>query len=448
MDLIHLQTLLKPFPSKEKKRIKEVFQYGLEHLGKQMRRSGESYAQHGLEVATTLHEGMKDPSLVRVALLHDLLIHPKGQHLLKQSPLSSEERRLSRKMHQLRRLHIDSETSDLDRVIDAFLSDERLVFLRMAHRLNDVRHIDRFQPEHRSLLASETLHMYTALAERLGMHLWRLEMEDVCFEICYPEACHNLRQKFDQMQPVDEACLKQSFSYIQKNLSEGHIRSRLEKRVKTLYSTYRKMVVKNRSFEDLTDRLAIRVIVKNQMDCYRALGVIHQCLHPVPGKLKDYIGAPKENGYQSIHTVVYPMPGVTEIPIEVQIRSEAMHRHCEFGPASHFDYKKGMYALRSGPARVNLFRNLQSLRHQAESPKEFESVLRKYFREDQMAIFDSQSNLYHMKKPSTALEFVEHVYPNRAKRLKLVRVNGRQRSVDVLLNDGDTVEAKFGRKAL
>ena len=140
------------------------------------------------------------------------------------------------------------------------------------------------------------------------------------------------------------------------------------------------------------------------------------------------------------------MPGVTELPIEIQIRTQQMQRACEFGPASHLDYKRGMYALRTGPARVNLFRNLESLRHQAKSPKEFEKVLRKYFRTDHLSIFDSQNNLYHMKKPATALYFVQHAYPERFKRLKSIKINGRQRPLSTPLSDGDTVEASFGRK--
>ena len=216
-------------------------------------------------------------------------------------------------------------------------------------------------------------------------------------------------------------------------------------RIKSLYSTYRKMVLKQRTFDQITDRLALRIIVDTLDDCYRALGIVHRHLHPIPGKLKDYIGAPKENGYQSIHSVVYPLPGVTEQPIEIQIRARDMHHACEFGTAAHGQYKESVYALQSQTSRVNLFRNLESLREESRDPKQFEQALRKYFREDHIAVFDARNNLFHFRKPASVLDFVCHVYPSRFHLLKEVFLNGRRRTPDTRLEDGDTVDAVFGR---
>lgn len=167
---------------------------------------------------------------------------------------------------------------------------------------------------------------------------------------------------------------------------------------------------------------------------------------PDAGETKDYIGAPKENGYRSIHTVVYPLPGVTEMPIEVQIRTKEMQDECEYGIAKHAEYKTYIYRLHSPNARVNLFRNLQSLRTEARSPEQFENALRMYFHEDRLALFDTKNNLYHLRKPVTALDFVCHVHGKRSMRLASVKINGRERSMDTTLNDGDTVEAKFGKE--
>jgi GTP pyrophosphokinase len=169
-------------------------------------------------------------------------------------------------------------------------------------------------------------------------------------------------------------------------------------------------------------------------------------MHPIPGKLKDYIGAPKENGYRSIHTVVYPLPGVTEQPIEIQIRTEEMDKECEYGTLNHSDYKHFLYTLRTQPTRVQLFRNLETLRHEARSPKQFAVALRTYFDDDHLAIFDAKNNLYHMKEPVTALDFVCHAFGKRCAFLRSVRINGRELSMDSLLHDGDTVEPVFGRK--
>ena len=426
--------------------MRSVCEYAFAHLHSIPRRSGESYAEHGCEVAHTLRESSEDASLLAVAVLHDLLIHPGGPSLLSSAPLSEDERALVLQMYALRRLHIDERTKDLDTIIQAFMQDPRLLHLRMAHRLNDVRHLQRFLPTLRKKIASETLHMYCAIAGRLGMYAWRYEMEDACFSVVSPRACANLRARFEKWRELDETCLTHTTEFLLKNLKEEGISCSLEYRVKSFFSTYRKMVMKKRRFEDLTDRLALRVIVPEIMDCYAALAVVHSCMHPIPGKLKDYIGAPKENGYKSIHTVVYPLPGVTEQPIEIQIRTEEMHAASEHGLVSHGEYKTLQYALDARPARVSLFRNLLSLREEARSPRQFEEALRKYFQEDHIAVFDSENNLYHFKDPVSALDFVDRVYAKRTGNLKEIRVNGRKSSFGVRLHDGDIVEAKFARE--
>lgn len=430
---------------RERSRIRLTHRYADDHLRSLTRRSGESYAVHGREVATVLRELTDDASLFCVAVLHDLLVHPDGDALLEASPLSQDERKLVQELHPLRRLHIDANTEDLDRVISAFTEDERLLPLRMAHRLNDLRHVKRFDQRLQRQIARESLHMYTAIAGRLGMHAWRHEMEDICFRLLRPHTVEQLERKFAACAKLDAACLKHAKRFLLKKLRDEGIAASIDGRIKQLYSTYRKMIIKKRRFEELTDRLALRIVVPTIRDCYHALGVVHAALHPIAGKLKDYIGAPKENGYRSIHTVVHPLPGVTELPIEIQIRTPAMDAECEFGVAKHGDYKNAVYALQSPLARVNLFRNLLSLREEARSPKQFEAALRTYFNDDHIALFDASNNLYHLKQPVTALEFISHVYGKRSGFLKSVRVNGRERSFTVLLRDGDTVDARFGR---
>lgn len=439
-------SLVRGLPAGEKQMVNAAQRYGAEHLSSIRRRSGENYAEHGEEVARTLREFSDDPSLLAVALLHDILVHPEGERLLSCAPLSGDERRLVREMHPLRRLNIDENTRDLDTALDAFTSDERLLPLRMAHRVNDVRHLDRFGVRLRRGIARESLHMYAAIAGRLGMHAWRHEMEDRCFALLHPAIVLDLRRQFEARRAADDACLGHGRRFLLERLRQEGIACEIDGRVKGLYSTYRKMLVKRRPFHELTDRLALRVIVAEIADCYRALGIVHGCMHPIPGKLKDYIGAPKENGYRSIHTVVYPLPGVTEQPIEVQIRTRAMHRECEYGMANHGEYKNALYALRSHAMHVQIFRNLRGLREEAHNPKQFEQALRTYFDGNHVALFDPGNTLYHLKKPVTALDFACHVHGRRVRYLKSIRVNGRDRPLVTELQNGDTVEARFGRE--
>lgn len=444
MPSLHTSTgQLARLKAKEVLFVRSVEQYARQHLSGIKRRTGESYAEHGMEVAAVLHECVSDTSLIAVAILHDILVHPDGKVLLQNSPLKQGEQQLIEYMHSLRRLHIDSRTKDLDKVIDAFLQDERLLPLRMAHRLNDVRNIHRFQGRLKKQIARETLHMYSAIAGRLGMHAWRYEMEDICFHITQPKIARSVMEQFETMHVLDKMSLTHTHKFLEKILRKEKIPCEIEERVKGLFSTYRKMVLKKRAFQELTDRLAIRIVVPTTMDCYRTLALVHTHMHPIPGKLKDYIGSPKENGYQSIHSVVYPLPGVTEQPIEIQIRSRDMHELCEFGAASHAHYKSLHYALSARPARVNLFRNLENLREESRSPRQFEQALRKYFNEDHAAIFDGRNNLYHLRKPATALDFVVHAYPEQYPFAHAVYINGRRRQLDTPKQDGDIVDTRF-----
>jgi GTP diphosphokinase / guanosine-3',5'-bis(diphosphate) 3'-diphosphatase len=440
-----LKRTLEGLPSPERRALMEIAAFGERCLGPLPRRSGESYAEHCREVAAVLREITDDPMLVGAALLHDLPLHPDGAALLSQAPLTSEQRAIVDSMHRLRRLHIDEHTKDLDTVLHAFMSDQRLLPLRMAHRLNDVRGLRRFTKTLARSIARETLHMYSAIAGRLSMHAWRHEMEDTCFLFLQPATAQALQKQFAHFAPGDRQCLDHVSSLLKKELAARGIGADLSHRTKTLYSSYRKMAVKRRRLEELTDRLAVRVIVPSVDDCYRALGAVHGCLHPIPGKLKDYIGAPKENGYRSIHTVVYPLPGVTEYPVEVQIRTPEMHEACEYGSARHADYKHCLYGLQSRFARVDLFNNLLILRESAHTPEQFGRLLRTYFNEKQIVLFGADGSMHHLRSPVTALDFACQTSGKRVRSMKSVRVNGRPAPPDTVLKDGDTVECAFGR---
>lgn len=432
--------------STDKQRVVDAFCFAAKHLSTLRRRTDASYAKHGTKVALVVREVSADPALLSVALLHDMFLLPDAEAIAKHSPLSGAERQLARLMHDLRRLHIHENTHDLDRVIAAFSSDERLLILRMAHRLNDIRNLSDFAPHLRLTIARETLYMYTSIAGRLGMHAWRHEMEEICFRFLQPKSACMLERHMQLSLPLDLVCIRHAKQFILRTMRTKNIPCDMSHRIKGLYATYRKMILKNRKFEELTDRLALRLIVPTVEDCYRTLGIIHALFHPIPGKLKDYIGAPKENGYRSIHTVVFPLRGVTEQPMEIQIRTEEMHEECEFGFARHADYKHYLYALRRAPARVNLFKNLLTLRAETRSPKQFAKALRTYFDEGHIAVFDEKNNLYHMKKPVTADQFIRHTRSNKKQaKLASVRINGRKSAKTAILHDGDTVEAQFRR---
>lgn len=443
---MNFSTLAKNLGEEEIQALRLVYRFAKEELSGISRRSGESYFQHGCEVAKTVREVSRDVDLLIVAILHDVQVHPIGEKLLRLAPLTPDQRRMVRGMYRLRRLHIDENTQDLDYVVDQVMKDPRLVILRMAHRLNDARNLYRFHGMLRHRLAKETLHMYTAIAGRLSMNSWRAELEDICFLELYPQPAQALKEQMEKSHEMDLVCIQHAKRFVQKKLKEHHISSQAQGRIKGIYSSYRKMLMKQRMFGELTDRLAVRIIVDTEEDCYKALWIVHQYMNPMPGKLKDYIGTPKENGYRSIHTVVYPIPGVTDRPIELQIRTAAMHWECEFGMAAHVNYKSINYKLTSRGSRVNLFRNLSVLRQGVDTPDQFRQVLQKHFFEDKMLVFDEHSNVYYLQKPSTALDFACAAYGKKIGRLKKIRVNGREQELGAHIRDGDTVEVQFGKQ--
>ncbi|MBP6884940.1 MAG: HD domain-containing protein [Candidatus Pacebacteria bacterium] len=433
------------FIPKGSSRLKNILSYWKNDLGTLRRRSGESYLEHGIEVAKIVSEVGKEETLLIVALFHDVLVHPKGAELILNSPLNATERELIEHMHELRNLHISTNTTDLDHFISALTHDSRLVVLRLAHRLNDIRHIDRFEPGLQKQIATESLHMYASIAGRLGFNAWRYEMEDICFKILYPEAARILIEKFKKYYALDMASLTPARKLILRELKKNNIEATIECRIKDLYSTYRKMMFKNRTFEDLTDRLALRILVDKVDDCYRALGVVHNAMHPIPGKLKDYIGAPKENGYQSIHTVVYPLPNVSEQPIEIQIRTNDIHKECEYGSVAHTKYKDFYYSLTSGSTKVSLISNLETLKTETRSPDQFEAALRTYYRRDHLVVFDQKDNMYHLRQHGTVMDFLCLAFKEKCCKIKSVRVNGKNTHYNRPLKNGDVIESTFGK---
>ncbi|MDD4351633.1 MAG: HD domain-containing protein [Candidatus Gracilibacteria bacterium] len=416
-----------------------------DNLNEVKRRTGQAYAGHGMEVAKVLRELTEDPKLLCCAMAHDLLMHPEGENLLRKAPLTSEEKKIVVKMHQLRRLHIDENVRDLDTVLNAFVHDEEIIILRLAHRLSDIRKIEDFEPGLKKRIARESLFMYAPIAGRLGFNAWRKEIEDVCFRILHPKHALHLESKFEKYADFDKKCLEQTAKFINKHLQKIGIKPEMQKRIKGLYSTYKKLLSGDQSFRDISDRLAVRVIVDSIDDCYRVLGIVHRIMRPIPDAFRDYIGSPKDNGYRSIHTAVYPLPGVTEQIVEVQIRTHRMHQECEYGLAAHFRYKQAKYALTDNIAKVDILRNFEALRIETSSPEKFQEVLQNYLAGKKLIIFDQNNKIYHINKPASVLDFTFVIYGKRCLYLKQAYVNGRERPFEYLLHDGDTVRLVFAK---
>ena len=261
-----MKTTASPILKNKNNHIQAALSFAKKYLSTITRQNGENCFEHGLHIASIIWEISTEETLIIVAILHDIFLHPNAEAILKESLLSKEQQKLAQQMHSLRGLDINSHAKDLDQFIQAFTQDNRLVLLRMAHRLNDIRNIETFDPLIQKKLCRETLHMYASIAGRLGLHAWRYEMEDACFKVLHPEKASLLEKRFNDLHSLDLACLKPTKKFIATALTKNNIPATIEYRIKNLYSAYRKMLFKHYTFEELTDRLAIRVIVNNLED--------------------------------------------------------------------------------------------------------------------------------------------------------------------------------------
>lgn len=431
---------------KERDSVSELEVFVKKHLSNIIRKhTGESYAEHSIKMTATLKELTDDPTLLRGSMAHDVLMHPNGKNLLKEIDLSKREAKIVQKMHQLRRLHIDENVQDLGFVVRSFTNDKDIIILRLAHRLCDIRNIGKFKGDIKKSLARETIFAYGPIAGRLGFNAWRREMEDVSFAVLHPRYAKQLKDQFEAYRKFDLTCLRQTKKFVEKNLEKAGIKAEVHYRIKGVYSTYKKLLSSKYTFRTMPDRLAVRILVNTIDDCYRTLGIIHKIMRPMAKGVKDYIGAPKDNGYRSIHTVVYPLPHITEQQIEVQIRTLEMHQDCEFGLAAHYKYKHLNYALADHLSPVDILRNFETLRIETKSPQRFKEVLQNHLAGNKLIIFDQDNNIYHIGRPATVLDFVCLTQKKRCSKLKEVYVNGRPQPFAYTLHDGDTVRLSFAK---
>lgn len=417
-------------------RVARVRAFAKKHLGGMKRPSGGDYAVHGREIAKVMKEVTDDPTLLNVAMLHDLPLHPDGERLLREAPLNREERELVRKMHALRHLQLDRDMEALNNALHAFIDEPRLLPLRITHRLVDIRMLRDIPGKLRTDLARETLSMYCAFAERLGMNRWRHEMEDGCFAYLYPKETAEIRRLLKQSEAQDRRDLSRAKAAIQRELKARGINAEIVVSRKCVYTTYTAMQRERKAFGELHDRLKLLVLTEDVQSCYGVLGVAHSLFHPMPGALKDYVSVPKDNGYQSVDTAVYPLAGVTRQPLRVNIRTRAMHEACEFG------IERGGRMLHTCNSWLDMLRYLNQRKGDIRTPKQFAAVLRSYFG-DGITIYDGNASMYRLQPPVSALDFACHVYGDSAARLHKIFRNCMPCPRETLLSDGDIVDVTF-----
>lgn len=433
----------------------------------QLRASGEPYITHCVSVARILGEMNMPAPVIMAGLLHDVvedttvtlddLRNKFGDEVARlvdgvtkltnmpgvsrvgksegESHLSSEEIEDEKRIDQRTR---DRDAETLRKTILAMMEDGRVILIKLADRLHNLRTLKHLSPERQKRMARETLEVFAPLANRLGIWKMKWELEDLAFRYAEPERYREIDRLLDERRAEREDKMARIIKQIKTKLSDNHIELiEVTGRPKHIYSIYRKMQRKQDAFEKIHDVRAVRVIVKDIPTCYVTLGIIHEMWKPRPNEFDDYIAMPKENNYRSLHTAVIYDDGKL---LEVQIRTPEMHEDSELGVAAHWRYKEGVKHDPVLEKRINYIRQMMEWRQDVTEGRAFVEALKSDVFEDRVYAFTPKGDIVDLPQGSTPIDFAFHVHTAVGERCRGAKVNGRLISLDTELKSGDQVE--------
>jgi len=404
------------------------------HKG-QLRRSGEPYITHPLAVAGIVARYGMDDVTIAAALLHDAVEDTVITLEELDGLFGPEVTAIVDGVTKLERIHFDSkeaqQAATMRKMLVAMAKDLRVLVIKLADRLHNMRTIAALPPWKQERTAQETLDIYAPLAHRLGMQEIKQQLEDLCFSSLYPKRYAEVDHMVAERAPERDAYVDDVITEVSARLAEVNIAANVTGRPKHLWSIYEKMVVRGRAFEEIFDLVGIRLVVDSSKDCYAALGSIHALWTPVPGRFKDYIAMPKFNLYQSLHTTVIGPGGK---PIEVQIRTAEMHNRAEWGVAAHFSYKEGH------SEDVMWLTRIVDWQQEMTDPGEFMANLKIDLDQDEVFVFTPKGDVVTLPVGSTPVDFAYSIHTDVGHRCIGARVAGRLVPLDTQLSSGDTVE--------
>ncbi len=411
----------------------------------QRRRSGDPYITHPVAVAQILADLGMTASTLAAALLHDT-VEDTGYTLpLLRREFGEEIASLVDGVTKLDKVQYGeaSAAETVRKMVVAMARDIRVLVIKLADRLHNMRTLSYLAPEKQAIKARETLEIYAPLAHRLGMNTVKWELEDLSFATLHPKMYEEIVRLVGQRAPAREQYLEQLIGEIEGIMRGARIRVTVTGRPKHYYSVYQKMIVRGHDFADIYDLVGVRILVDSVRDCYAVLGTLHAAWSPLPGRFKDYIAMPKFNMYQSLHTTVIGPEGKT---VEVQIRTHEMHRSAEFGVAAHWRYKQAEVGGKVGPEDLGWLRQLVEWQRETEDPGEFLESLRYDLGSTEVFVFTPRGDVIALPTGSTPVDFAYAVHTELGHRCVGARVNGRLVPLDSALQNGDSVEV-FTSKA-
>ena len=412
------------------------------HRG-QVRRTGEHYIHHPIEVADTLAELQMDSRSIIAALLHDVIEDTLASKADIIEKFGEDVALLVDGVSKIGMIRFDTkeqaEAENFRKMLMAMSQDVRVMIIKLADRLHNMRTLAVMRPEKQKRISRQTLEIYAPIAERLGLYSWAQELQDLCFRYLYPKRHNAISKALAQRQGNRKRVVEKLTHALQTRLDQSTLEDfTVQGRRKTVFSIYKKMSQKHRSFDEIHDLYGFRIIVKSVDDCYRALGIVHNAYKPIPGRFADYIAIPKANGYQSLHTVVFGPLGDN---IEVQIRTIAMDHIAEAGVAAHWIYKSdASESQQSNHLARQWLLDLLDPEHHSGSPVEFLEHLKTDLYPDEVYVFTPKGDIKKMPRGSTALDFAYAVHTDVGNHCTGARINKSLASLPTQLNNGDIVE--------
>ncbi len=407
------------------------------HAG-QLRASGEPYITHPVEVAYELAELQMDAETLAAALLHDV---PEDTDLT----LADIEKRFGREVSRLvdgvtklskfgsARTMEEQQAENIRKMFMAMAEDVRVVIIKLADRLHNMRTLGFLPEEKQARIARQTMEIYAPLAHRLGIWQWKWELEDLSFKFTEPDKYRQLVSRLTDRRRERESFINKSIGILRKELAKVGIEAEISGRPKHIYSIYKKMERKGAEFSEIYDLHAIRLLVAEVKDCYAALGVVHSIWRPVPGQFDDYIAMPKANMYQSLHTAVI---GPEAKPLEVQIRTHLMHDVAEAGIAAHWRYKEGTRGDRRYDEKLAWVRQLMEWQREVADATEFVEGLKLEVFQDQVFVFTPKGDVKDLPAGATPLDFAYRIHTDVGHRTIGSKVNNRLVPLDYKLRNG------------
>ena len=424
-------------------KIKTAFDYAdMLHEG-QMRVSGEPYISHPVAVAEIVVGLGLDTDSVCAALLHDTVEDCSDKTDLDQirSRFGEDVAMLVNGLTKLVAIRIEDKEEaymeNIRRMLLAMSKDIRVIFIKLCDRLHNMRTLQVKRDEKRRTTALETMHIYAPLAHRLGMQRMKQQLENLALQYLDPVGYGEVEQDIQKKYGINQNLIEHLKEYISAELTRHEIPFELKGRVKTVYSIYRKMYNQNKSFDEIYDFYAVRIIVDTELQCYTALGIIHELFKSIPGRFKDYISTPKPNLYQSLHTTVIGRDG---IPFEVQIRTKEMHQIAEYGIAAHWKYKSGERAKADVDEKLKWIAKLIDAENEATDTEEFMDAFKIDIFHDEIFVFTPKGDVISLPQGSTLIDFAYSIHTAVGNKMIGAKINGMIAPIDRVPQNGDIVE--------